>query len=146
MFLLGQSTHRMVIQHHSQIGHLYVPSLRARIPNENGGYYVVTNSEGFRSDIEFHKERNDRPPILFFGDSYTAGDGCSNNERFSELVGEALDAEVYNYGLSGSGTDQHLLIFEHFARDVKADLIILCVSVENIERIKVGYREAIDRI
>ena len=28
---------------------------------------------------------------------------------------------------------------------MEADLIVLCVSVENIERIKVAYREAIDR-
>jgi carbamoyltransferase len=60
-------------------------------------------------------------------------------------MSEMLDTEVYNYGLSGSGTDQQLLIYEHFARDVEADLVVLCVSVENIERIKVAYREIIDR-
>ena len=98
----------MVVRYHPQIGHLYVPNLRARIPNELGGYYVETNSAGFRSSVEFHKERNKIPRILFFGDSYTAGDGCDNNERFSELLGESLNAEVYNYGLSGSGTDQLL--------------------------------------
>jgi carbamoyltransferase len=70
---------------------------------------------------------------------------CSNNERFSELVGEALNADVYNYGLANSGTDQQLLIFEHFARDVEADLIVLCIYIENIERIKSGYRKTIDR-
>jgi carbamoyltransferase len=136
----------MLIQYHPRIGHLYVPNLRARIPNELGGYYVETNSQGFRSCLEFCKERDHRPRILFFGDSYTAGDGCDNNDRFSELVGQALDAEVYNYGLSGSGTDQQLLIFEQFARGVQADLIVLCIVVENIERIKVGYRESIDRV
>ncbi|MFQ5677414.1 MAG: GDSL-type esterase/lipase family protein, partial [bacterium] len=146
MFLLRQSTHRMVIQYHSRIGHLYVPNLRARIPNELGGYYVRTNSQGFRADFEFAQKRTTRPRILFFGDSYTAGDGCSNQDRFSELVGEALGAEVYNYGLSGSGTDQQLLIFEQFAGDVEADLIVLCVCVENIERIKVDARPSIDRV
>ena len=145
MFLLNQSTHRMVIQYHPQIGHLYVPNLNARIPHELGGYYVRTNSSGFRSDTEFVKKRSASPRILFFGDSVTAGDGCDNNRRFAELVGDALDAEIYNYGLSGSGTDQQLLIYEHFARDVEADLIVLCVSVENIERIKVAFRETIDR-
>ena len=146
MFLLDQNTHRMVIQYHPILGHLYVPNLHARVfHHDSGAYYVRTNSEGFRSDSEFERNRPNRPRVLFFGDSVTAGDGCGNEERFSELVGEALDAEVYNYGLSGSGTDQQLLIYEHFARDVEADLIVLCVSVENIERIKVAYREAIDR-
>ena len=146
MFLLQQSTHRMVIRYHPKIGHLYVPNLKARIPHEAGSYYVQTNSLGFRSDIEFSKEHNGRPRILFFGDSYTAGDGCNNEERFAEQLGQELDVEVYNYGLSGSGTDQQLLVFEHFAGEIKADLIVWCVSVENIERIKVAYRPSIDRV
>jgi carbamoyltransferase len=146
MFLLSQSTHRMIIRHHPRIGHLFVPNLNARIPNELGGYYVRTNALGFRSDVEFTPRRGDRPRILFFGDSITAADGCSNHERFAELTGEALGAEVFNYGLSGSGTDQQLLIFEEFAKDVEADLIVLAVFVENIERIKVIYRESIDRV
>jgi carbamoyltransferase len=146
MFLLRQSTHRMVVRHDPQIGHLFIPNLNVRIPNELGGYYVRTNALGFRSDIEFISTRSRRPRVLFFGDSLTAADGCSNAERFAELVGQALDAEVFNYGLSGSGTDQQLLIFEHFATGVEADLIVLGVYVENIERIKVAYREAIDRV
>jgi carbamoyltransferase len=133
MFPLHQLTHRMVVRHDPQIGHLFVPNLNGRIPNELGGYYVRTNSLGFRSDIEFITKRSGRPRIFFFGDSQTAADGCSNSERFSELVGETFDAEVFNYGLSGSGTDQQLLIFEHFAKDVEADLIVLGVCVENIE-------------
>jgi carbamoyltransferase len=136
----------MVIKHHPTIGHLYVPNLSARIPHEAGGYYVRTNSLGFRSNIEFSKEHDGRPRILFFGDSYTAGDGCNNEERFPERLGQGLDVEVYNYGLSGSGTDQQLLIFEQFASEIKADLIVWCVCVENIERIKTPYRPSIDRV
>ncbi len=105
-----------------------------------------TNSTGFRSDAEFRKEKSGRSRILFFGDSYTAGDGCDNAERFSDLTGQALEAEVYNYALSGSGTDQQLLIYEHFARDVEADLVVMWVAVHKIVRIKVPYRESIDRV
>src|SRR5437667_11625274 len=105
MFLLQEQSHRMLIKYHAKIGHLYVPNLRARIPNELGGYYLVTNSTGFRSDIEYKKGRGSRPRILFFGDSYTAGDNCSNHERFSEHIGAIFGAEIYNYGLSGSGID-----------------------------------------
>jgi carbamoyltransferase len=146
MFRIWQSTHRMVIRHDPDLGHRYVPNLEARIPNELGGSYVVTNGLGFRSDWEFSKEKKaGKPRILFFGDSYTAGDLCSNHERFSEKIGEALGAEVFNYGLSGSGTDQQLLAFEKYAKDVEADLIVLCVLSENIERIKVPARITIDR-
>src|SRR5262249_20669550 len=113
MFLLRQSTHRMPIRYHPRIGHLYVPNLKARIPHEGGGYYVQTNSLGFRSNIEFSKARNGRPRILFFGDSYTAGDGCNNEERFAEQLGQGLGVEVFNYGLSGSATVQ-----QYFASDL----------------------------
>ncbi len=145
MMLLRQSTHRMLMQYHPRIGHLYVPNVNARIPNESGGYFARTNSLGFRSDTEFVRARQGRARLLLFGDSYTAGDGCDNRQRFSDRLAEELDAEVYNYGLSGSGTDQQLLIFEEFARGVEADAIVLCVTVENIQRIKARYRESIDR-
>jgi carbamoyltransferase len=146
MFLLNETTHRMLIQYHPVIGHLFVPEQVARIPSERGGYYVRTNGQGFRSDLDFRPERGERPRILFFGDSITAGDGCSNRERFAERVGEMLGAEVYNYGLSGSGTDQQLLILEELGRQVEADLIVLSVYVENIERVKAAYRPSVDRV
>lgn len=136
----------MLIQYDHQIGHRFVPNMKARIPNENGGYFVNTNSLGFRSDVPFCKEKTNGPRILFFGDSYTAGDNCENAERFSDKVGQMLNAEVFNYGLSGSGTDQHLLIYERFARDIEADLIVLCVQVDSMKRIQVSHRESIDRI
>src|SRR5262245_51667514 len=132
MFLLMQTTHRMVVRYHPEVGHLFVPGIRARIPNESGGYSVVANGQGFRSDVEFVRERSGRPRIVFLGDSFTAGDGCDNHQRFPELTGESLGAEVYNYAVSGTGTDQQLLIYEKFARHAAADLIVMCVYVENI--------------
>jgi carbamoyltransferase len=146
LYLLKQTNlHRMIIQHNQQIGQLYVPNIKARVPHELGGYYVTTNSAGFRSDIDFQAEKGQRPRVLFFGDSFTAGFGVSNHERFSDLIGAALDVEVYNYGLSGSGTDQQLLIYEQFAKDVEADLIVECVLVENIQRILRPHHKTLDR-
>ena len=136
----------MLVRYHPTIGHLYVPNLVARLPNETGGYFIRTNSSGFRSDLEFDPAPHARPRILVFGDSFTAADGCRNSSRYAELVGTALDAEVYNFGLSGSAPDQHLLIYEHFGRRIEADLIIWGVSVHNIERIKLQHRLSFDRV
>ena len=136
MFLLKQSTHRMLMQYDSEIGHRFVPNLRARIPNEDGGYYVVTNSAGFRSDCEFPAQKSDKFRILMYGDSYTAGDNVSNNQRYSDLLAQKTGAEVFNFGLSGSGTDQHLLIHRMFGRHVEADLVVICVQVDSFNRIK----------
>lgn len=136
----------MLVRYNPRIGHLYVPNLRARLWNETGGYFVVTNSLGFRSDFEFHSKRGPAPRILMFGDSYTAGDNCSNQERYSDQLARILGAEVYNFGLSGSGTDQHLLLYREFARSIERDLVVICVQMDSIRRIQLSHRESIDRI
>ena len=146
MFLLTQTTHRMTIQYDAEVGHRYTPNLRARIPGDDGGYFVVTNSLGFRSDYEFDRAASPHPRILMFGDSYTAGDDVSNSDRYSDQLGRMLGAEVQNYGVPGSGTDQHLLIYRKFARDVEADLVIICVQIDSFHRIQVSHRPNIDRV
>ena len=145
MFLLRDTTHRMLLRYHPSIGHLFVPNQRARVPSERGGYYVVTNGAGFRSDVEYTAAKGRRPRMLFFGDSYTAGDNCENAERFSERVGAAFDADVYNYGLPGSAVDQSLLVLDECAAGVERDLIVLCVHTDSIRRIQQRARPSIDR-
>jgi len=146
MFLLTQTTHRMTIQYDADVGHRYTPNLRARIPGDDGGYFVVTNSLGFRSDYEFARAASPHPRILMFGDSYTAGDDVSNADRYSDQLGRMLGTEVQNYGVPGTGTDQHLLIYRKFARDVEADLVMICVQIDSFHRIQVSHRPNIDRV
>jgi carbamoyltransferase len=145
MFLLNQRTHRMLIRHDPDIGHVFVPNMRARIPGDEGGYSVVTNGVGFRSNFEFEKKRGALPRILMFGDSYTAGDDVCNEDRYSDRLGQLLNVEVQNYGISGTGTDQHLLAYKKFASSVEADLLIICVQIDSFHRIQVSSRPAVDR-
>ncbi|MGB7543896.1 MAG: carbamoyltransferase N-terminal domain-containing protein, partial [Burkholderiales bacterium] len=136
----------MLIRYDPDVGHIFVPNLRARIPGEDGGHTLVTNATGFRSDFEFAKAKPAHFRILMFGDSYTAGDNVTNEDRYSDQLGKLLGAEVQNYGVSGSGTDQHLLIYRKFARDVGADLIMLCVQIDSFHRIQVSHRPVVDRV
>jgi hypothetical protein len=144
--LLDQRTHRMEMKYHAKIGHIHVPNTVARLPIPGGAYYSTTNACGFRSDHEYPKKRGRLPRILVFGDSFTAGQECDNVERYSEQLGKLLNAEVFNFGLSGSAPDQQLLIYEEFAKDIEADLIVWGVTVHNIERIKMQYRPSGDRM
>lgn len=146
MFLLNDSTHRMLMRFDAILGHRYVPNMVARVPHETGGYVVRTNSTGFRSDLEFTAARGSLPRILVFGDSFTAGEGCDSQQRYPELLGLELGVEVYNYGLSGSAPDQHLLCYREFAKHVQADLIVWGIPLHNIERIKLTHRPSRDRI
>ncbi len=143
--LLIQSTHRMTMKYDPDISHIYVPNINARIPNENGGYFIKTNSSGFRSNFNYLLKKNSKPRVLIFGDSNTAGDGVSNEERFSEIIGETLNSESYNYGLSATGPDQQLLLYQKFAKNVENDLVILFLTVHNIERIKAKYWQSFER-
>ena len=130
------------MQHHPRTGRIFLPSLKARVMHEGGGYLVATNAAGFRNGREFHTERsNGKRRILVFGDSFTAGEGVSNKHRYTDVLEAALgDAEIYNYGVPGTGTDQHYLIYDAFAQSVPCDLIVISVLVENIRRVAARFR------
>ena len=97
---------RRVFQYDPVIGYRFIPGLKARIPHERGGYLVRVNNAGFRCNHDF---RASRTPgyrrVLLFGDSLTAGDGVSNEDRFGDLLEDVIERlEVYNFGLPGTGT------------------------------------------
>lgn len=133
---------RQLFEYHPTVGYKFVPNLKTRIQHEAGGYLVKTNAQGFRSEIDFHIEKLEvKKKILFFGDSYTAGDGVSNKYRFTDVLGQMLpSSEIYNFGLPGSGTDQQYLLYKEFGHQFDYDLLVIVVLVENIRRVKSHYR------
>lgn len=137
---------RQLVQYHPVLGHLFIPGLRLRVPHEGGGYLVQTNAAGFRSGHEFRAERTPGTRrILLFGDSFTAGDGVSNSQRYSDRLEAALPAtEVYNFGLSGAGTDQHYLAWRECARGIEADQVVIAIQPENIRRNASAFRLNMD--
>ncbi|MEX0641418.1 MAG: hypothetical protein WD468_01890 [Pirellulales bacterium] len=130
-----------ITKYHPRIGYTFMPSVKSRIPWETGGYLVRTNAAGFRSDLEFVK---DRAPGTFrailFGDSQTAGDGVANAQRYSDLVATLVpNLEVFNYGLPATSTDQHHLTYLDCA-DVDHDLLVIGMHVENIGQVIHRFR------
>lgn len=128
---------RQIFEHHPVIGYRFVPGLKARVSGDTGGYLIRTNDRGFRCD---HDVARQRPAgmrrALLFGDSFTAGDCVSNGQRYGDLLERHIpDLQVLNFGLPGTGTDQHYLAYREFGRGVEADLLIVAVLVENIRRI-----------
>ncbi len=124
------------MRYHPRIGYTYMPSTRLRVQGVNGGYLVRTNAAGFRSEREFVCERSPGTfRTLLFGDSQTAGDGTSNALRFSDLLEQSVPGlEVYNYGLSGTGTDQQYLAYGDVG-PVEHDFVVIGLFVENIRRL-----------
>jgi lysophospholipase L1-like esterase len=127
---------RNLFEYHPVTGYRFIPGIRARVRHESGGYLVRCNDAGFRCNHEATRERAPGSTrVLLFGDSYTAGEGVSNGRRFGDLLEQRIDgARVQNFGLPGSGTDQQYLSWREFARDLDADVLLLCPMVENVRR------------
>ncbi len=124
------------MRYHPRIGYTYMPSVKLRVQGLNGGYLVRTNAAGFRSEREFVRERHPGTfRALLFGDSHTAGDGAANQLRYSDVLETLVPGvEVYNYALTGTGTDQQYLTYKE-NESVEHDLIIIGLYVENVRRI-----------
>ena len=136
---------RTQYEYHPVVGYKFIPNLKSRVQHEAGGYFVKTNSHGFRSDREYLPARTGRRRVLVFGDSFTAGDGVSNKHRYTELLEAGLtDTEVYNFGLPGTGTDQQYLLYREYAPQFEHDLLVIAVMVENIRRVNAHYRYYLD--
>ncbi len=133
---------RQLFEYHPTIGYKFIKSLKTRVAHEAGGYLLRTNNWGFRCENDFQIGKiPGKKRILFFGDSFTAGDGVSNKFRYTDVLETMLpDTEIYNFGLSGSGTDQQFLMYQEYGKDIECDVIVLSVLVENIRRIKSHYR------
>jgi carbamoyltransferase len=138
---------RQLYEYHPVVGYRYIPDLRVRIPHEGGGYLMQVNAQGFRSDRQFVRARTPgHRRVLVFGDSFTAGDAVPNRQRYTELLEARLSAaggfpvEIYNFGLSSTGTDQHYLIWQEFAQGIEHDLVVIAVFVENIRRVNARFR------
>jgi hypothetical protein len=133
---------RQLFQYHPLIGYTFIPGLKARIRHEAGGYLVKVNHAGFRCEHEFISEKSPgKKRVLLFGNSFTAGDGVSNQYRYGDVLETLIpNLEVYNFGMPGTGTDQQYLIFREMVADFEYDLIVLGVLVENIRRVTSRYR------
>ena len=132
---------RQLYEYHPVLGYRYIPNLKARIPHESGGYLMQVNELGFRSDRPFEKARRaGARRALVFGDSFTAGDGVANQYRYTDLLEASMSLEVYNFGLSSTGTDQQYLAWREYARDIEHDVLVIAVFVENVRRVMARYR------
>ena len=134
--------YQSLFKDHDVIGYTYNPNLKIRVSHEAGGFLLKTNEFGFRSNgIPKDPEKD----VLVFGDSFTAGDGVSNQYRWTDKINTFLPANqnniiFHNFGLSGTGTDQQYLVWREFASKLKAKCIIVAVLVENIRRNVSSYR------
>ena len=133
---------RQLYEYHPVFAYRYIPHLKARIPHEGGGYLLRVNEAGFRSERAFAAPRAaGMRRVLFFGDSFTAGDGVANAQRYTDLLETRIAGlETYNFALSSTGTDQQYLAWRECAQGIEHDAVVIAVFVENIRRVMARYR------
>ena len=112
------------------------------------GTVVHNNALGFR-DREFGAKRPGTTRIAVLGDSFIWGYGATSVEsRFSDRLERLLqleghNVEVYNFGISGWGTDQEYLAYRHVLSRLDPDLVILGYytndAIDNINRVGKPY-------
>jgi lysophospholipase L1-like esterase len=103
---------------------------------------LKSNSHGFRSRREFD-ERDDRPRILFLGDSMVFGEGVEESERFTDLLEAWQPAwRVDNLGMTGFGPDLMLRAFEEVGVGLRPRLVVLCLYTDDFRRVAPYYAGA----
>ena len=84
--------------------------------------------------------RHGRVAMATFGDSYTHCDEVGDAETWQVYLGDAIRADVLNFGVGAYGPDQALLRYRQKASQVKAPVVALGLVLENINRIVSRYR------
>jgi hypothetical protein len=92
---------------------------------------VVNNIQGFRGP---EYKPDDRPGIMFLGDSFVWGFDAEVGERFTELLQARHPGwNVFNLGVSGYGNDQEFLLLQRYFDYFKPKVVFLVVSSETDE-------------
>lgn len=122
------------LQPHSQIGWMHTPGKEGwsvRPDTAGSRIYLKINSKGLR-DREYPYDKPENVfRILVLGDSFAEGKFVDLEESFVKGLERLLHPnhwsrfEVINAGVSGYGTDNELLFYQHEGYKYNADLVLL---------------------
>ena len=135
-------TFRQIIQYDALLGHTYVPRQYARLRYGNSGYFIETDEYGFRNSS---KKPLGKKTILLLGDSFTAGDGVNNHERFSDLLEQLYDCTIINLAVSGYGVDQQILAYKKYAEIIEHDAVLFTPHLDDLKRNLLQARKGVDK-
>lgn len=108
--------------------------------------HVKQNRYGFRGTAVSPERTHKKKRLLVLGDSYTWGFGVDENRIFTALLEKKGEWEVLNFGISGYGNDQELLLWETLGKKWKPDVVLLMVNLwtdlwDNTSSQRYGYEK-----
>lgn len=137
------SSFRQILQYDSLLGHKYVPNITARLQHGNRGYLLSTDKYGFRNS-PLSKNKTGLK-IIALGDSYTAGEGISNAERFTDILQKRYNCTIHNLAVSDYGIDQQVLAYEKYAKYFDHDMVIIFPFLDDLDRTLYTERVGLDK-
>ena len=104
---LINKTHRQIFCYNKNIGYQFIPNLKARIINENGGYYVQTNSvRNFAvSQMEGTTGRQRVPTRVFTKDLYILLPPLSEQKQIASILSN-VDTQIQKEKLHKSNLER----------------------------------------
>jgi lysophospholipase L1-like esterase len=111
---------------------LLPPEKKVKYITHEFNIVVSTNKFGFRGDDKFLKEKQ----IIVVGDSQTFGWGLNNNETWPFYLKSYLDQadknlEVYNLGVPGTHTNEHIFIAKEYINKFKPKISIIAIGLSD---------------
>lgn len=87
------------------------------------------NSQGFRGP---ELANNNKPRLVFLGDSLVWGYDVEMSERFTEqLQARHPEWAIYNFGVAGYGTDQEYLLLQRYFDEYRPQAVFLVICGDN---------------
>ena len=121
------------------LGYMHRPGARG-LWNKEGNVYVQINSAGMRDKEHAREKPAGTIRIAVLGDSYAEAFQVSSQETFWAVMEWELETcvskygkkvEVLNFGVSGYGTAQELLMLQHRAWEYSPDIVVLAITPAN---------------
>lgn len=94
---------------------------RVRLDHSAEVISVSFQEKGFRM---YGDVNTTRPKVLFIGDSFTQAVDASDDKTYYAQIGQALDVEVFAYGVRGFGTFQEYLLIDEIFDEIQPDLLV----------------------
>ena len=129
---INHTEHGNLSMYDATLGWRGVPSGETQFVTKNNSVWLAHNRQGFR-DIEHDDLSEEKPAIVFLGDSFSWGYEVEFDEMFVNLLrGRFPSYEIFNLAHRGYGTDQALLTFKQWNDKRKLRLVVLMFSENDV--------------
>lgn len=139
-------------EYDGEIGWVNKPGVSGRFSGADFDVEIKINSRGLRGEEAAYEKPEGKKRIAVLGDSFTWGYGVEQAQTFSAKLQELRPGtEVLNFGCSGYGQDQELLVLRRKALRYLPDLVVVSVHAasdfeNNASFFQYGYYKPFFRV